>query len=169
METLQWVLDRINTRNVILAALAVVLIQLGIFYQNIPRRLYRDWRYPAVKAEPDQAIAAELERKQSKRVEVRYRKISALLEESRAAGYNVDGLSAKAQAALALNRPGYRDVALSTLGELELQIPRKRTQYIPMNETPQEEGAWPGEDLKPSLSSDDHKKSPPKRAKRKRK
>lgn len=168
MDQLLWVLRAITPRNIVLGLLLLGTVYAGIHYQHIPRRAYRQWRYPPSKAAPDPAIASVLDKRESNRVIARYRKVSALIEESRANGFAVDGLAAKARAALALNRPGYRDDALRVLGELEMHIPRKRVQYIPMNEQPLDEAAWPGEQPQRIGGSEDPAPKPKAQAKRKR-
>lgn len=87
-------------------------------------------------SEPE--IMKAKDERESKDVQKRYVRLAILLEQARSEGFDVSGLQAKASAALTLNRPGYRRFAVETLAEVELAVPRKRTQYIPMTAAPSE-------------------------------
>lgn len=101
-----------------------------------------------VSTEPEIMQAKEL--RESKNVQKRYVRLAVLLEQARIDGFDVSGLQAKASAALSLNRSGYRRFALTALSEVELAIPRKRTQYIPMEPAHSEIEIPP--DIKPSAA-----------------
>lgn len=129
---MDWLLRLVTPRNFILVALVLGGIQAWIYFGTVPRRMYRQWRYPPEKQAADPDISELLKRREELKVEAFYRKVSALIEEARGEGFSVDGLQAKANAALDLERAGFRDAAMRTLAAVELEIPRKEVQYIPM-------------------------------------
>lgn len=72
-------------------------------------------------------ILDKLEQKQAQKILFRHRRISAKLDKARGDGFNIDGLQAKANAALTMNVPAYREQAIKVLNEVEMRVPRKKT------------------------------------------
>lgn len=169
MDQLLWLLERITVRNAVLAGAGVLAFLAAVNLQGYPRQAYMRWRYPSVKAAPDPAITAALDRRESLELRGRYRKIQALLEEARAAGFNVDGHERKAQAIMKLERARMFNEAKREFIALEMRIPRKRVQYIPMDEEARASNeAWPGEQPQSIGSSEREHASRTKKARRRR-
>jgi hypothetical protein len=120
------------------AAAALVLLMGGSLVWNLrdyPISWYRAKYYPAAAVAPDSrgaSILAEKERRESDAVSKRYVALMMKLEEARRQGFQVAPLEEAARAVLALNRPGSREAARRKLNEIELAVPRKKSQYIPM-------------------------------------
>lgn len=133
MELLQRIATR---RNLVLLLLGLGVGRAWMRYGHIPKSAYREWREPPRQAPAADPAGKELldavEARERKRLIGRHRRISAKLEEARGNGFEVAGLQAKADAALKLNSKDLRRQAARTLSEVELAIPRKRVQYIPM-------------------------------------
>src|SRR5581483_9338990 len=96
-------------RNIAVLVLGAAVAKLAYDHQEIPRRWVSSRLYPPVSAAPDLSISTELETRKARHIEAKYRRLCGLIEEARATGFSVDGLQAKADAAYALNKPGYRD------------------------------------------------------------
>lgn len=136
---LDWLLRLVTPRNFVLLFVAMGLGEAWRYYGNIPRRAYRLWMYPPQSQAPDADIADLLKTREHQHVQAFYQKVCALLEAARADGLQVDGLQAKANAALDLEKAGFKDQAMTTLAEVERDIPRKPVPYIPMDQAAQDQ------------------------------
>lgn len=128
------ILMRVFTaRNLILMAALWALTYLAVRYQYYPRRLYFQWRYPPLEGPPEagREILDSLETTAARKVEARYRRVVARLDEAAAEGHEVEGLRLKARAALSLNEAAYRRQAVSALQEVEMSIPRRGARPAP--------------------------------------
>jgi len=133
-------LERIATRRNLFLLLAGFLVVRGwIRWGHVAKSAYNQRMHPPVSRPAVDPAGQELldavELRDRKRLVGRHRRISAKLEEARANGFEVGGLQAKADAALKLNSKALRRQAHRTLSEVELVIPRKKVQYIPMYDT----------------------------------
>ena len=100
---------------------AVLLAGLALL-PLLPRR-----RPPANgPAEPNAAIARDLEAQKSARVRALHRRLSAEIAQAAAKGLAVGNLQRLADQALTLDRPGYRDAAATRLNQLRLMVPQTR-------------------------------------------
>lgn len=140
----------VTLRNLLILALALVSIKLWPKIERYPRRMYLEWRYPPQGGETaaGQELLDSLERREAKRVEARFRRLAAKLAGARSQGFQVDGLEAKARAALKLNVRAYRRQAIKALIAVEMEIPREKVQYIPMHPSEDQEELL--EDVPPS-------------------
>jgi hypothetical protein len=141
---MDWMLRHVTAGKVAALIAFAAALNLGARYrpeirQAVSRRLYP----PLAGSNADGAdIARENEAREAARVEARYRRLLAQIDQARAEGFNVDAQQKRAQAALKLNTANYRRHAVQLLTEVEMAIPRKRQRYIPLNVP----GA-PGEDI----------------------
>jgi hypothetical protein len=134
-------------RNLALAAAAGAVICSAGRMQEYPRRWYRDWRYPPqgnASAEGDEIMLLK-EKRDSAEVVRRHDRVLALLARAEAAGFDVSALRRKADAALQFNSARYRRKAVLMLTEVELDVPHKKTQYIPLYPAGGEEEAVPAD------------------------
>ena len=141
---MDWALRHVTAGKTAAFLAFMAAINIGFRYrleieQRVMRRLYP----PQAGSNADGAdILLGSEARESGKVEARYRRLRAQLDEAQAEGFNVDALQQRAEAALKLNMPNYRRHAVQLLTEVEMAIPRKRQRYIPLNVA----GA-PGEDV----------------------
>ncbi len=163
MEGLDWLLRWAKPGYILAALLAAAAVNVGTHHSDVWRRWYRERFFPPQRLAVDPELAAQSKRAEQLKVQGFYRKVSALLEEARGNGFSVDGLQAKANAALDLERAGFRDAAMTTLAEVEMQVPRKPVQYIPMDPAQPDE-QYESPDLLPSQVP--AQKAPPKAAKK---
>lgn|GEM_PF-3008708 len=121
-------------RNLALAAAAVAVIYSAGRMQEYPRRWYRDWRYPPqghVGAEGDEIMRLK-EKRESDELGRRHERVLTLLTQAETEGFDVSALRRKADAALQLNSARYRRKAVLMLSEVELYVPHKKVQYLPL-------------------------------------
>jgi hypothetical protein len=121
-------------RNLVLAAVAVAAIYSAGRLQEYPRRWYRDWRYPpqgSAGAEGSEIMQLK-EKRESVDLVRRHDQVLALLAQAEADGFNVAALRRKADAALQLDSALSRRKAVLMLAEVELDVPHKKVQYIPV-------------------------------------
>lgn len=120
---LKWV----TGRNLAIAfGLGGAVFVADLFWEY-PKAAYERWRYPPQKAVPDarsKAIEDELDFKESLRLRTLHRNVSQEIAAAEAKGRRVAGLQRLADAALALDNPGYRKSAFEKLNEVRLKIPR---------------------------------------------
>lgn len=120
---LKWVTGR-NLALVFGLGGAVFLLDL---FQEYPRAAYERLRYPPQNTRPDgkgEDIMKELDFKESLRLRTMHRAVSREIAAAGAKGRRVAGLQRLADAALALDAPGYRPAAFEKLNEVRLKIPR---------------------------------------------
>jgi hypothetical protein len=139
-------LEKLTFTRVAVALALMVGLRLGLPYWRYPVNWYTQWRYPPQggPSAAGQDIMADAERREAGRIEARYRRILAQLEQARAQGFDTRALESKARAALELNTKAYRHSAARMLAEVEMSVPRPRVNYIPMGPT-----QAPGEDIEP--------------------
>ena len=133
----------------------VILAALGVsgyaadYYQEYPRRWYREWRYPPQKGitPGGEDILIQNEKREAKAVQRRYERVTELLAQAQKDGFAVDKLRRKAAVALTLNTPQYRRQAVKFLVEVEMAAPRKKVQYIPMYPANEDEDLMIPEDV----------------------
>jgi hypothetical protein len=65
-------------------------------------------------------------------IEAQYRRVGMLIGQARQIGFDVAALQARADLALTYNSPGRRSEASRILSEVEMAVPRKKVQYIPL-------------------------------------
>ena len=168
---MEW-LYQVTPKRVVLAVLLLAALKFLLPYYQVPLTWYRQKMYPPVGG-PEaagQEILAANEKREAVVVEARFRRVLAQLEQARAEGNDVSGLEAKARAALTLNVDAYRRKAVKMLTEVEMAVPRRRVDYIPMGPT-----QAPGEEIEPDVSpsvvsdSQEKAKQPVKPAPKKRK
>jgi hypothetical protein len=139
---------------------------LGPQAPALSRRLYHalvpETHVPPADVQPD--LQAQLARQEQARVASNFRRVSGLLDAAEAEGFEVAGLRAKAAAALKLSAAGFRWKGLEVLGEVEMAIPRKKTQYIPLYPGAQPET----EEVPPDIQPVAAKARPGKKAKAKK-
>lgn len=123
---LDFALKWVTGRNLAVLGGLAVLLWAGDHLQQYPRGLYERWRYPpqAGKSPRAAAIEQELDRKESLRLKVLHRQVSAEISQARAKGLPVAGLQRMADAALSLNAPSYRLEAARKLNEVRLRVPQ---------------------------------------------
>lgn len=131
---MDFLLKTLTPLNVIAAFFLCILTALAIKHASYPLGLYQQWRYPPQNSRSFQEgeIMVKAEQREKRRVENHYERIEALLKRSEAEGFEIEILRSRAREALALNAPGRREEATRRLHELEMDIPRKKVQYIPM-------------------------------------
>lgn len=99
---------------------------------------YERWRYPP--APSPGALARPLEdayeRERVRRSKALYERVMSELSQARKEGFAVEGLKARADAAISLADGPYRREALEELSRVELSIPRRGVQYIPLYSEP---------------------------------
>lgn len=103
---------------------AVFLLDL---FQEYPRAAYERMMYPPGSTAPGKAgddIKKDLDFKESLRLRTLHRSVSREIAAAGAKGRRVAGLQRLADAALALDTPGYRPAAFEKLNEVRLKIPR---------------------------------------------
>jgi hypothetical protein len=141
---MEWLLRHVTAGKTAAFLALMAAINVGFRYRTelesrVMRRLYP----PLAGSNADGAdIARETETREAGRVEARYRRLLAQLDQAQADGFKVDALRQRAETALKLNAPSYRRHAVQLLTEVEMAVPRKRKRYIPLNVP----GA-PGEDV----------------------
>ena len=149
---MDWMLKYVTARNTIaaLAFAALFNIYIAMGLRHYPLRWYRHWRYPPQSGPSPEgrAILDANEQQKAAKVEARYRRLRARLDQARAEGFSVEGLQKKAEAALQLNVPNYRRHAVQILVDVEMAIPRRRTRYIPLGPM-----TAPGEEVEPLLKT----------------
>lgn len=95
---------------------------------------YESWRYPPASSAGPLArpIEEEVARDKERRLRRLYARVLAGIEASRREGFQVDGLKARAEAAMSLAEGPYGRQALEELSRVELAIPRRGEQYLPL-------------------------------------
>ena len=132
---MEFIMRVVTPRKMALGALGLGLLIYGKPYSSYPRRWYEHWRYPpqGVGAPASSDILAELESKDRRRIEGMHQRIMELLRKSDEEGYDVSPLRRRADDAAALNDARHRPEAMRLLSAIEMEIPRKKVQYIPMD------------------------------------
>jgi hypothetical protein len=146
---LDFLLKWVTGRNLAIAfGLGGAVFVLDLFWEY-PKAAYERWRYPPQKAAPNarsRAIEDELDFKESLRLRTLHRNVSQEIADAQAKGRRVAGLQRLADAALALDAPGYRKAAFEKLNEVRLKIPRGMDARAV---SPEDEGA--GEGIPPDV------------------
>lgn len=136
---------RLTPGHLVSGALLAGALWTAQRFHAYPAAWFQAWLAPSAEigAAQEPEIMKAKEERESKGVQKRYVRLAVMLEQARSDGFDVSGLQAKAGAALALNRPGYRRFAVEKLAEVELAMPRKRSQYIPMTPAESEIAVMP--------------------------
>ncbi len=128
-------------RNLVLAVLAAGAFSLAVRFQSYPRRWISAWRYPPQGGAP--AAGAEImklkEQREAAGLERRYQRIQELLAQAESEGFDVSAMRRKAEAARQGEGEPARRRAVSSLAEVELAIPHKKVQYLPVSASDDEE------------------------------
>jgi len=121
-------------RNLALAAATVAFLYGAGRVQKYPRRWYRGWRYPPQghAAPAGDEIMMLKEKRESAELGRRHQRVLALLARAEAEGFDVSALRRKADMALPLDSARSRRKAVLLLAEVELDVPHKKVQYIPL-------------------------------------
>jgi len=124
---MDWLVKLVTVRNTILLLLGCALLRLAVFNYYRPLYWLQQRLYPPQGAAPasGQDILADLDRQENARLQARYRRLLAQLEQARAQGFDVDALERKARSAASLE-PKFRRQALRILSEVEMDVPRAR-------------------------------------------
>lgn len=124
---LDFLLKWVTGRNLAIVFGLVLLAFAGDLFQEYPRALYERLA-PRQATKGDAAlsrdIAAELDMKDSLRLRSLHREVTGEIARAGQQGRPVAGLQQLADAALALDMPGYRRAGLEKLNEVRLRIPR---------------------------------------------
>ena len=83
-----------------------------------------------------QEIGAFNDRQEALRVVAFYKRVQSQLAAARSQGFDVSLLERRVEAAMQLNDPPYRRQALERLSQIEMDIPRRAVQYIPLYAPP---------------------------------
>ena len=115
-----------TARLFVLLLLVAVAVRLAVDFGHFPLLWYRQWRYPPQRGQSSLGLemAQDYDKREAARVEARYRRVKAHLEQARRHGHDTKGLEAKARAALTLNNARYRREAVRTLIEVDMATPR---------------------------------------------
>lgn len=121
-------------RNFVIAVIAAAAVSPAVRLVRYTHWRYEQAMYPPVRqaAAAGQDIKELLEKRESEKIEARYREVGARLLQAKADGFDVSTLQDRANEALAYNEPGRRQVAAQILNEVELAVPKKKVQYIPL-------------------------------------
>lgn len=122
---MDWLVKYVTLRNLIVVVVGGAILRFAVYHRHPAIYWVKRQLYPPQGAAPasGQDILADLDRQEAARVQARYRRLMAQLEEARARGFDVDALERKAQAAASL-KPEYRRQALRLLGEVEMSVPK---------------------------------------------
>ena len=131
---LDFLLRYINARNLLIAGLLAASVPWVIRLAGSAQARIDQHRYPPVRdaGTSAQDIKRLLEKREGEKIEARYRRVGMLLGQARADGFDVAGLQYRADLALSNNVPGRRPEAARVLGEIEMAVPHKKVQYIPL-------------------------------------
>jgi hypothetical protein len=132
---LDFLLRYATVRNLVFAGVIAASVPFAVASARTAYGAYMKAVYPPVRASSagDDDIRQLLEQREAEKILSQYRRVTGLIEDAKELGYNVDALRWKANEALRNNFPGRRPAAMQTLTELEMVIPRKKVQYIPIN------------------------------------
>jgi hypothetical protein len=131
---MEFLLKVFTLRNLLLALAAIGLVLAADNLQQYPRRWYHAWRYPPQRdsGSGGRDILEGKERREAAGLRRRYERVMAQLDEARRQGFQVGVLERKAEVALRLNDARDRPHAVKILVEVEMNVPRKKVQYIPL-------------------------------------
>lgn len=133
MET---ILRFLKLRYFLIAGGLVVFVMVADRYQEYPRGWYEHWRNASERGRSPlgDAIAADLDAKQSARLKALHATVSAEIAAAQAKGFNVARLQAIADKALLLDTAKYRPAAMERLNKLRLVIPQAVEPFRPAAE-----------------------------------
>ncbi|HXT02109.1 MAG TPA: hypothetical protein VN915_15650 [Elusimicrobiota bacterium] len=135
---MDFILRHLNARGLLIAVLSALGLYIVGNYYDAPYQFYLDRHFAKQRgavAAPD--IAADLDARESKRLQSLYRDVSAEIAAAAARGRRVESLQGAADAALKLDAPATRALAIDELNRLRLAIPQAQ------------------DALRPSIGSDD--------------
>jgi hypothetical protein len=129
---MDFILRHLNARGLLLLVGTCLGLYLLVNFYDAPYRWYQDRRFAAERGaatSPD--ISADLDARESKKLQTLYRDVSAEIAAARGRGAQVDALQASADAALKLDAPQTRAYATEILNRLRLAIPQPLTALRP--------------------------------------
>ena len=131
---LDFLLRYVTGRNLLIAVMTAVAMPFIVQLARFGHDTYMRAVYPPVRDNGGAAsdIKAVLDQREREKVQLQYRRVSALVSDAKAMGYDVGALDWKLQSAMALDASGQRATALQLLSEVEMAAPRKKVQYIPL-------------------------------------
>ncbi len=164
---MDWLVKYVTPRHLMLLILLCMAAAFAFQFRGYPLQRYHQWRYPPQKGRTAQGeeILDSIEKQQSNRLRRKYERILTILSLSRAEGFEISDLEISAREALKLNVPGQRAKAEEMLYRIELDIPRKKSQYIPVEAPrleiePEERPAPEAESVKRRRSRHSRARSP---------
>ena len=171
---LDFLLRYATPRNFVIAALMAAGAAPAVRLARYSYWRYQKALYPPVRAAAEEGadIKRFLDKRESEKIEGRYRRVGALILQAKADGFDVAALEDRANEALAYNIPGRRDVAVQILNEVELGVPKKKVQYLPVynrvdeNNMSDEEDTPKARPSPPAKAATEAKKAPSKTAKK---
>lgn len=122
---MDFILRHLNARGLLIALLTGLGLYIVGNYYDAPYHWYQDRHFArerGVVAAPD--IAADLDARESKKLQSLYRDVSAEIAAAQARGRRVESLQGAADAALKLDAPATRALAIDELNRLRLAIPQ---------------------------------------------
>ena len=133
---LDFLLRHVTVRNFVIAGLMAAAAPFAARFGRYAHWRYMQTFYPPVRASESagEDIKKDLEKKESDRFLARHQRVSGLLAQAKADGFNVAGLDYKAGLALSYNVSERRAEGASLLTEIEMSVPKKKVQYIPIYE-----------------------------------
>lgn len=129
---MDFILRHLNARGLLIAILTGLGLYLVINYGAVPYRWYQDRQFAkeaGIVAAPD--ITADLDRRESLKLQSLYRDVSAEIAAAQARGRRVESLQEAADAAMKLDNPKTRALAVDELNRLRLAIPQDQTALRP--------------------------------------
>ena len=129
---MDFILRHLNARGLLIAILSGLGLYIVGNYYDAPYRMYQDWRFEKESgrlAAPD--IAADLDARESKKLQSLYRDVSAEIAAAAAHGRRVESLQGAADAAMRLDKPATRALAMEELNRLRLAIPQEQEALRP--------------------------------------
>lgn len=131
---LDFLLRYATPRNFVIAALLAASAAPAARLARYSYWRYQKALYPPVHAAPEEGgdIKQLLEKRESEKIEGRYRRVGGLILQAKADGFDVAALEDRANEALAYNVAGRREIAVQILNEVELAVPKKKVQYLPV-------------------------------------
>jgi hypothetical protein len=129
---MDFILRHLNARGLLIAILSGLGLYTVINYGDAPYRFYQDRRFVKERGAVLSAdIAADLDARESLKLKSLYRDVSAEIAAAQARGRRVGSLQGAADAALLLDKPATRALAVDELNRLRLAIPQDQEALRP--------------------------------------
>lgn len=132
---MEWIVRKATGRNLMILIILLLCAVFASRFKEYPLRRYHEWRYPPQKGLDALGveILSSLDKQDSLRLRRHYHRVRELLSLSRSEGFEISDLEAAARKVLELDIKGKRARAVELLYRIELDIPRRKKQYIPVN------------------------------------